>query len=503
MPAIQLGTQIAAQKDSIPMFTAPALPPEASRRSNAFKVLSGLGLGVAVAVLLAINLVLYLAASFFIATPEQLYHRTWNTVQERIYDPAVLKDWPQWEHKYDGKLKTDEDAYKAINEMVGSIGDRYTYFMDPKAIAAENDRSLGRFVGVGMVFGVKVDAHDQPVKAADGKPLPEGDTNGYPIVKRVIDGGSAKSSGLQVGDAITAVNGKDSRSQSLDQLIAQIKGDENTTVVLDVLKTDGSTQKLTLARKQINVPAVSTKHLPNDIGYLRLEGFDQLDATDEFKKGLEDLKDCKAIIIDLRGNPGGFVHNAINISSLFIEQGTVLSIRERIPGDGYETTTYKLTPTSMIREVTASDQPTLVKSATLPREKNMIGDRPVVVLVDGNSASASEMTTGALKDNKVVTVVGTKTFGKGIGQATAWLPNGTQLHVTSLRYYTPNGTWLGDGGNTVNQGIDPDITVPADKNLEFGSSNDNQLRKAIDVLSNKLNGHTVLPFIRTVRANAA
>jgi carboxyl-terminal processing protease len=485
------------------MFTAPALPREASRRSNTLRVLSGLGLGALVAVLVAINLVLYFAAAYFIATPEQLYHRTWRAAQERIYDPAVLQDWPAWEHKYDGKLKTDEDAYKAINEMISSINDRYTYFMDPKAIAAEKDRSLGRFVGVGMVFGVQVDSQDQPVKAADGKPLPKTDSTGHPVVERVIDGGSAKAAGLQVGDAVVAVNGKDTKDQSLDQLIAQIKGDEGTDVVLDVLKADGSTQKLTLTRKQINIPAVSTKHLPNDIGYLRLEDFSQWDATEEFKKGLEDLKDCKAIIIDLRGNPGGFVHNAINISSLFMDQGTVVSIRERIPGDGYQTTTYKLTPTNLVREVTSSDKPTLVKSVSLPREKNMIGDRPVVVLVNGNSASASEMTTGALKDNGLVTVLGTKTFGKGIGQSTAWLPNGTQLHITSLRYYTPNGTWLGDGGNTVSQGIDPDISVEADKNLEFGSSNDNQLRKAVEVLTNKLSGKTVLPFIRSIRANAA
>src|SRR5262249_23596 len=205
-----------------------------------------------------------------------------------------------------------------------------------------------------------------------------------------------------------------------------------------------------------------------------------------------ELKDSKALIIDVRGNPGGFVNNAINIASLFIEQGTVVTIRSRIPGDPkspqYETETLKLTANALVTETTDSRQPGVTSRSSGERQPNMVGDRPVVILVNGNSASASEMFTGAVKDNGRATVVGTRTFGKGIGQSSLRMPNGTQLHITSLRYFTPNGTWLGDGGNTQSHGIEPDVVVESAKNLEFGEDSDNQLKQAIEILNLKIGG---------------
>lgn len=481
------------------MYTAPPLPPEAKRPGRAIGTVSVIGLGIGAAFLLFVNLVLFiLAARFAPVSPDRLYHIVWETTPQHIYDPAALKSWTAWEHKYDGKLKTSADATKAITEMLDSVKDRYTYFMDADAVKADSERSQGTFTGIGMVLGVQIDAKGEPVKALDGKPLPEADKDGYPVIKQLIAGGPAKQSGLKVGDALTAVNGKDTRHQSLDQIIKQIRGKAGTQVTLGVRRS-GQDSTITVMRQQINIPAVTTKHLPNGIGYLRLEDFAQWDATDEFKAGLADLKDCKALIIDLRGNPGGFVHNAVNIASLFIEQGTVVTIKSRLPGDPnspqYSTEVTKLTPTELVTETTD----TLGYSAVSKkgRQPNMVGDKPVVILVNGNSASASELFTGAVKDNGRATVIGIRTFGKGIGQSSIRLPNGTQLHITSLRYFTPNGTWLGDGGNTQSHGIAPDMEVKPNKDLEFGESNDNQLDEAIEILRKKIGGVFFRPFIRS------
>jgi len=487
------------------MFTAPPIPPQEPRRGRLFRVLSGLGLGAAAALLLVINLVLFLATAYFVATPEGLYHRVWQSTAEHIYDPADLHDWKQWEHKYDGKLTTDEEAARAITEMLDSVKDRYTYFMDASAVDAENDKQQGNFVGVGMVFGVQTDGQGQPVQAADGKPLPEVDANGHPVIKRVMDDGPAKAAGLKPGDAIISVDGADTKGMSLDQLITKVRGAENTPVTFGV-RSNGVDSTLTVTRASINIPAVTTKHLTNGIGYLRLEDFGQLDATDEFKKGLNDLKDCKALVIDLRGNPGGFVFNAINMASLFIEEGTVVQIRSRIPGDPatpqYETQTVRLTKTRLIEETSDTRRQGRVVKDEGDRQPYLAAQRPVVILVDGNSASASEMFTGALKDNGVATVVGERTFGKGIGQSSIPMPNGTQLHVTSLRYFTPNGTWLGDGGNTQAHGIEPHVEVKANPGLQFGENNDNQLQEAIQLLNQKLGGKSERPFFRTQAALA-
>lgn len=487
------------------MFTAPPLPPPVKRPGRLFRVLSGLGLGAAVLLLLVANLVLIQVGAYFTATPQGLYHRVWETTAEHIYDPATLGDWKQWEHKYDDQLESDDDAAWAITEMLKSIGDRYTFFMDAREVQAANERSQGNFTGIGLVLGVKTDAHGQPVPASDGRPLPETDDNGYPLVKQLMNGGPATKAGLKVGDAITAVDGQDSRGQSLDKLIGQIRGQAGTRVTLGIRRL-GQDFTVTVTRDKINIPAVTTKRLPGDVGYLRLEGFDQHDATEEVRAGLEELKESRALIIDLRGNPGGFVHNAISIASLFLETGTVVTIRSRIPGDPgapqYQTQTVQLTASALVTESTDSRRPEGKDVASSDRQPNMAGNRPMVILVNGGSASAAEMFTGAIKDNCRATVVGTRTFGKGIGQSSIRMPNGTQLHVTSLRYFTPNGTWLGDGGNSQSQGIEPDVLVEPSKNLEFGQENDNQLQKALEILNQEAGGGSRRMLFRT-RASCA
>lgn len=439
----------------------------------------------------------------FRPSPQTLYHRAWQATQDSIYDPASLGDWKQWEHKQDGKLKTDDDATKAINEMLASVHDRYTYFLDTKAVQAERQAADGHIVGIGIVFQVKQDGAGNAVKGPDGKPMPDATDDGYPMIGEVVDGSPAEMSGVQVGDAVISIDGRATSGLSVDTLVNQVRGNEGTTVKLEIRHSGAAAQNLALVRQQIKVHELSTRHLPDGIGYLRLEDFAQNSTVEDFKNGLADLKDCRMLVIDLRSNPGGLIRNAVGASSLFIKQGKVVTIKERIAKGGYTTTVYRLTSSQLLQEK-LDDNGKVLESTSSVREPYMIANRPVVLLANDGTASAAEMMTGALRDNGAVTVLGVKTFGKGIGQSRLTMPNGTELHVTSLHYFTPSGAWLGDGHNSVSYGIVPDLEVQPNDGLVFGDENDNQLKAAIDVLlsGGTASKHTMIPSFRTHRSRA-
>lgn len=471
---------------------------------NSARLFSGQGTSSRLTFVLLALLSLFIASGCATASPHALYRSVWKATPEHIYDPAVLKDWNDWEHRYDGRLQTEEDAEKAIKQMLSATGDRYTYFMNGKAVSADQARREGTFTGVGVVLDIKVDKSSQVVRAPDGNLLPRTDRGGFPVVTKLIKGSPAQKAGLKTGDAITSINGQDTRGHTLDQLVERLRGDAGTRVSLGV-RRQGQDWTLTLTRATVNVPAVTVKILTDSIGYLRLEGFEQADAIKEFRNGLEQLKDSQALVIDVRGNRGGLVYNAVAIASFFMRDGKVVTIRHRIPGGGYQTEVIKLTARNgLVREVSSSESSEVDVTST-DREPYLSRQRPVVILVDGHSASATELFVGALKDNRDATIVGTRTFGKGIGQNNIAMPNGTQLHVTSLRYFTPNGTWIGDGGNTqpTPHGIEPHILVAPNADLEFGEHNDNQLEKAIELINKRLGIPTPRPVFRTAASCAA
>lgn len=444
----------------------------------------------AVTTVTVIALIVFLG-NFFFSTPTGLYQRTWEKAAQHYFDPTAMGDWKSWEHKFDGQIHSNEDAIKYANEMLKSLDDRYTYLMSPEQVSKEKEQGQGNFKGVGMVFEYKRGADGKPVLDAQGNPSPLTDKDGHPLISKVMKGAPAELAGIKAGDAIVAIDGVSTQNQSLEWLVTHVRGQDDTVVKLTV-RRQGQDIDINVKRGTVNIPAVTTQMLPGDIGYLRLEDFGQFDAADEVAAGLRSLSGAKAIIFDLRSNPGGYVHNAINISSLFVEQGTLVVVKSRMPGSPanpqYETSTVKVDRNGMREEVTTTPDPNKVDTSTQKRYPYLLNGRPVVILVNGSSASASEMTTGAIADNKAATVIGTRTFGKGIGQSSITMPNGTQLHITSLRYYSPNGNWYGDGGNSVAQGIQPDIVVqPAKQFFEFGSADDNQLQKALEFLNSKLN----------------
>lgn len=471
------------------MFIAPEHQPEGFRRSRIWRIFTGSGLIASTALVGLVALGLFIATQLLITTPKGLYHRTWETAGQHIFDPATLGDWQQWEHKYDSQIQTNEDAVKYANEMLMSVKDRYTYLLSPDMAADEQRRNEGNFVGIGIVFDFETDPKTgEPMLDAKGNPKPRTDDKGHPIVRQVMDGSPAKVGGVQAGDAIAAINGDSTTGKSLEDIVKVLRNKAGTKVTLDLVRGGQALPATTLTRAAISMPAVTWKMLPGNVGYIRLNGFDQLDAIDEMKDAMSNLAGASSIVFDMRDNPGGFVHNAVGITSMFVKEGVLVKIKSRIPGDPanpqYETTTLRVEGDDLISETERTDKP----GKETDREKRtpyLLNGRPLVVLVNGHSASASEMTAGALKDHGFP-VLGEKTFGKGIGQAVLPMPNGTMMHITSLRYLTPSGYWPGDGGNSVSNGIEPTTVVKPDaKNIEHGSERDNQLKAAVDLLQKK------------------
>jgi C-terminal peptidase prc len=437
-------------------------------------------------------ILLFLAQKIPVA-PQKLYHMAWERTQEYVFDPTAMGDWKSWEHKYDSAIQSQADAVRYANEMLKSLHDHYTFLASGQDVAREQDERNSKFSGVGVGFWFKTGEDGRtPLTDKAGKRLPAIDGSGFPVIFKVIKGSPAEKAGIKAGDSLISIDGRTSLALTLDEIHRRIQGQPGTTVTLGI-RSHGQNREVIMQRAKFVVQVVTVDMLPGRIGYLRLENFMSSEATADVEKGLKQLASARAIIFDLRSNPGGTVDNAVAVSELFIEQGKIVTIKTRIPGDSadprYKTDSVRALPDRLIEEESVTSS----RGASTPGRKSlskrlpyMIEHRPVVILVNGRSASGAEMTAGAIKDNGAAMVIGSRTFGKGIGQSLVPLANQCELHVTSMRYYTPSGAWLGDGGNSVSQGIVPDIAVePLKQHFEFGSNDDNQLQFAVQFLSRK------------------
>lgn len=337
--------------------------------------------------------------------PEEIYHKVWRLIQEDYYDQSYNgQSWGRWEHKYDGKLKTIEDAHKAIETMLASLGDRYTRFLDRDAFDDERSQIDAKLYGIGVQIGL--------------------DKNHRIVVIAPIEGTPAARAGLMAADEISEINGKSTKGWSVEDAAKQIRGAINTTVNLQLLRGKQHL-KVQVTRAEIPIKAVQTsKLLDGDVGYIRLASFISQQANREVKESLARFAGAKGIILDLRDNPGGLLTNAIDISNMFLESGNIVSTVDR---DGYKT-------------------PAVSDGKPVCR-------LPLVVLVNKGSASASEITSGALRDNGRATLVGQTTYGKGLVQGINRLEDGSGVNITIARYLTPNDTDINK------KGIGPDISV--------------------------------------------
>lgn len=393
--------------------------------------------------------------------PQVLYRRAWGLIKDSYYDQKFNgQNWERWDHKYDGKLKSQDDAEKAIETMLASLGDPGTRFLKAENFGDEKLQTQARLFGVGMQLGMN---KEHKV-----------------IVIAPIDYSPASKAGMQPGDEIIEVDGKPVNGQSLDQVVQQIRGERNTKVTITYLRAFRK-DMVSLLRDEVPVRSVfDCEMLPGDIGYIRLDSFTSQKANEEMRRAITGLKEksdkhdlAKGLIIDLRNNSGGLLACAIDIANMFLEQGVILST---IDADGYQTS----------RVATRSSFKT---------------DLPIVLLINNGTASASEILSAALRDNNRARLVGQTSFGNGLVQAINNLGNRTGLNVTIARWLTPNKTDINKTGIVpdfevkiteadINAGkgpwwLDPTMTIlkrsPAD-------GKDIQLAKAIEVIKQEIAG---------------
>jgi carboxyl-terminal processing protease len=338
-------------------------------------------------------------------------------------------------------------TYAAIAGVLGSVKDRYTVFLSPKEYAALNEGLDGTsFGGVGISYSI------------DDK------TKNLHVENVILDGPSDKA-GLLPEDFITAVDGKPvaqilSGTDKLDveqkRVTSVLRGAPGTRVQLTIERNGKELPPVTITRETIHQPSVSSKMLPNNVGYVDLSVFGQT-TGDELATALKrlDSEGAKAYVLDLRFNGGGYLNAAVDVSSKFISNGPIVSVQSRAGTD----TEYDA-------------------------ENTAIAPRPLAVLVNQYTASASEITAGAIQDSGVGELVGTKTFGKGVVQTIFPMRDGSAVKITTARYFTPKGRDI----NTV--GIEPEIRsdLPKDlKGIRMGDpKNDPQLIAALNYLNGRI-----------------
>ena len=364
------------------------------------------------------------------ATPIEMYDNVWRLINSKYVDQTNNEqNWHKWRHKYDNVIKTDEDAYVAIDTMVASLNDPYTKFLNPKEFQEETSSIKGSLKGIGIQIGVK-----------DGKLM----------VIAPIEDTPAEKAGLLADDEILSIDGKSTKGITVDKAADQIRGEEGTQVTLLIKRKNMEPKEYTITRAEIEIKSVTQKvptkmEVPEDICYIRLSSFISRNAAKEVAEIINNNKDKKAFIVDLRSNPGGLLSNAIYISDMFLNGGAIVSTVDR---DGYKET----------------------QKAT----SGVLTTKPLVVLLNKGSASASEIFSGAMKDNKRAVLVGTQSFGKGLVQEINKLPNNAGINITIQKYLTPNGT------DIHKKGITPDVVVELTDD-EVKNKDDVQLKKAIEV----------------------
>mgnify|MGYP005762376065 FL=1 len=339
------------------------------------------------------------------------------------------------EEKYMGEIDDEALIEGAIKGYVSALGDPYTTYYTKEEMDELMEETTGNYVGIGIYMTLDID-------------------NNAIYVVKPMEGSPAEEAGIQTGDLITKVDGKEYSGEELDQASNAIKGEEGTTVKLEILR-DGETQELEVERRKIVVSHIVEKKFDN-VGYLLIEDFDG-GCAKEFEEKYKELESqgIDRLIIDLRNNGGGVVDEAVSIADMLLDKDDTILITKDKKGN---------------EEITKS-------------EHNPTITMPVVVLTNGYSASASEILVGALQDNERATIVGTKTYGKGVIQEVDRLNDGSGLKITIEEYYTPNK-------NEINKvGIEPDEEIDlSDEVKEQGTytdEEDNQLQKAIEIIKEK------------------
>lgn len=334
------------------------------------------------------------------------------------------------EYYYDD-IDTDEVEQYLYKGLVAGVGDPYSAYYTKDEMEKVTESITGVYQGVGITMTIDLDT-------------------GYILVAKVNKDSPAAEAGVKADDYIIEVNGESVVGMDTADVASLVRGEEGTTVDLTFVRGNDTFTK-TLTRKSIEEETVEYEMLENNTGYILVSKF-EIVTPDSFKEAFENLKSqgMERLIIDLRDNPGGNVNSANSIGEYLIPKGLLTYLEDKA---GNRT------------DYTCSG--------------DLTWNGPMVLLVNGNSASASEIIAGAVKDYGVGKLVGTKTYGKGIVQSTTTLSDGSAVKYTFARYYTPNGE------NIHGIGIEPDVEIELDeinKTEGYSKDTDNQLKKAIEIL---------------------
>lgn len=341
---------------------------------------------------------------------------------------SLQETYRKLDAKFDGKLDTEKMIQYANKGLAEATGDDYTqYFTAKEAQDLQNDLAGNIGGGIGAELGKR---------------------NGRVTVIRPLDNSPAMKAGVQAGDVVLGINGQGVGNQSVDEVVGKIRGEIGTTVKLTVDR-DGEAKDISVTRAEIVAPDVESKIVGDKIGVIKVSRFDK-ETGPNVRMAAEDFKKqgVRGVILDLRGNGGGYLEAGVGVASVWLNNQTVVS--ERRGG-------------KVVDELKSAKNPVL-------------GSMPTVVLIDAGSASASEIVAGALHDHGKATLLGEKSFGKGSVQELLELTNGDSLKVTVARWYTPNGK------NITKEGIAPDMKVDLTKD-DINALRDPQLDAAVKMLS--------------------
>jgi carboxyl-terminal processing protease len=354
-----------------------------------------------------------------------LFWEVWNILEARY----VEKD----------KVTEEEKIYGAVKGLVDSYGDQATVFLTPEETKSFNDSNSGKyFEGIGAELGYD---------------------NGAIIIVTPLDGSPAKEAGIRAGDYILAIDDYEVKNgDNVYEIVQKIRGEAGTKVKLKVLhKGDLEPVEIDITRGDITVPSITLSYVGDkkDVAYIDIARFTEaslIEWNEKWDEAVEDItsKKINKIVIDLRGNPGGYFDAGVYAADDFLDIGKIISQQEDGKGS--------------------------VQTFDSKKGGRLIGKK-VIVLVDEGSASASEIFAGALQQNKVATVVGNKTYGKGTAQSIIDLSGGSSLHVTILKWLLPDGSWL----NRENS-ITPDVIIENTKE-DFIKGIDKQYNRALELIN--------------------
>ena len=412
---------------------------------------SGLILGATALLLTGVTVIgagihLSSQASLSNNAPKELIDQVWQIIDKTYVDGTFNQvDWKATRSEYLDKTYTSEEqAYDAIKEMLERLGDPYTRFMNPEEFKNMQIDTSGELTGVGI----------QLTQDQDTKKL---------VVISPIEDTPAFDAGIQAKDIITKIDAQSTQGMNINDAVSLIRGPIGSKVILTI-KRENREIEFPIVRAKIEIHPVkySQKESSLDkVGYIRLNQF-SANAAREMQEAINDLEtqNISGYILDLRSNPGGLLYASIEIARMWLDRGDIVS--------------------------------TVNRNGVTDRQKannRSLTDKPLVVMVDGGSASASEILSGALQDNKRAILVGTKTFGKGLVQSVRGVGKGSGLAVTIAKYFTPSGRDIN------HEGIVPDVEISlTDTEKEtlrqnrdkIGTIEDPQYAKALDILTKEI-----------------